>query len=93
MTHLSIFDLTIVGKYFNKFEDYINLIKTNKEYSIFFKANKKQIMTYAKANTHYNADGQATISRDDEWFHDDVWEKDVREVNEAGKREYSYTTD
>lgn len=62
-------------------------------FELFFKANKKQIMTYAKANTHYNADGQATISRDDEWFHDDVWEKDVREVNEAGKREYSYTTD
>lgn len=62
-------------------------------FELFFKANKKQIMTYAKANTHYNADGQATISRDDEWFHDDVWEKDVRDVNEAGKREYSYTTD
>ena len=60
-------------------------------FEAFFKANKKQIMTYAKANTHYNADGQATISRNDEWFHDDVWEKDVREVNEAGKREYSYT--
>lgn len=62
-------------------------------FELFFKANKKQIMTYAKANTHYNADSQATISRDDEWFHDDVWEKDVREVNEAGKREYSYTAD
>ena len=50
-------------------------------FEAFFKTNK-QIMTYAKANTHYNADGQATILRDDEWFHDDVWEKDVRGVSQ-----------
>ena len=30
---LSIFELTIIGKYFNSFNDYINLIKTNKLYS------------------------------------------------------------
>ena len=33
MSHLSIFDLTIIGKYFNNFNDFVNLIKTNKEYS------------------------------------------------------------
>ncbi len=61
------------------------------EFEVFFKANKKQIMNYAKANTHYNTGGQATISRNDEWFHDDVWEKDTSGVNEADKRDYSYT--
>jgi hypothetical protein len=30
---LSVFDLTIIGKYFNNFNDFINLIKTNKLYS------------------------------------------------------------
>ena len=32
MTVLSNFDLTIIGKYFNDFNDFINLIKTNKIY-------------------------------------------------------------
>lgn len=27
------------------------------------------------SETHYNAEGKATISRADEWFKDDVWEE------------------
>lgn len=34
-------------------------------------------MGRAKANTHYNKDGLATISKKDDWFYDDVWESDM----------------
>lgn len=61
-----------------------------KDFDAFFKANKGKIMAYARANTKYNAEGQATISRDDPWFYDDVWESDFEGVKEAGQRKNSY---
>ena len=61
-----------------------------KDFDAFFKANKDKIMTYAKANTQYNAEGQATISRGDPWFYDDVWESDFEGVKEADQRKNSY---
>ena len=33
MNHLSSYELLIISKYFNSINDYINLIKTNKEYN------------------------------------------------------------
>lgn len=47
-----------------------------------------ELMDYARANTKYNENGDAVISRDDPWFDDDVWEKDYEELMKA-EREYS----
>ena len=54
-----------------------------KDFEAFFRANKNKIMGRAKANTRYNKDGLATISKKDDWFYDDVWESDFRGVKEA----------
>ena len=48
-----------------------------RDFDAFFKVNKNKIMDCAKANTHYNKDGFATISKKDDWFYDDVWESDM----------------
>ena len=48
-----------------------------RDFDAFFKVNKNKIMDRAKANTHYNKDGLATISKKDDWFYDDVWESDM----------------
>lgn len=58
-----------------------------KDFNAFFKANKAEILSYAKANTNYNAEGKATISKNDDWFYDDVWEKELRGEVKAGHRE------
>lgn len=34
-----------------------------RDFEVFFKVNKNKIMGRAKANTHYNKDGLATISK------------------------------
>lgn len=62
-----------------------------RDFDAFFKVNKNKIMDCAKANTHYNKDGLATISKKDDWFYDDVWESDFRGVKEADKRKYRVT--
>lgn len=59
-----------------------------RDFEAFFKANKNKIMNRAKANTRYNKDGLATISKKDEWFYDDVWESDFKGVKEADQRKY-----
>lgn len=54
-----------------------------KNFEAYFKANKKSIMAFAEKNTRYNAKGQPTISRNDDWFYDDVWERDYKELTRA----------
>jgi hypothetical protein len=45
-----------------------------KDFEAFFELHKKEIVSYAKSNTRYNAEGKATISKEEDWFYDDVWE-------------------
>ena len=61
-----------------------------KDFDAFFEANRDKIISYAKANTSYNTSGLATISKKDDWFYDDVWEKELRGAN-TPEREYSVT--
>ena len=49
-----------------------------KDFDAFFEANRDKIVSFAKANTKYNAAGLATISKDEDWYNDDVWEKELR---------------
>lgn len=51
-----------------------------KDFNNFVKANREKIYSAAKRNTVYNSNGDATISRDDSWFYDDVWDKDFKEL-------------
>lgn len=53
------------------------------DFEAVFRANEEKIMTVANANTHINEDGLATISRDDDWFDDDVWEQDIERWKNA----------
>lgn len=48
-----------------------------------FQSNKDEILAIANSNTHLNKDGLATISRDDEWFYDDVWDEDIKRCRDA----------
>ena len=52
-----------------------------KDFDAFFKSNKDKIISYAKANTNYNSKGEATISKDDSWFYDDVWDDILQKNN------------
>lgn len=54
-----------------------------KNFEAYFKANKKSIMAFAEKNTRYNAKGQPTISRNDDWFYDDVWEREYKDMVRA----------
>ena len=45
-----------------------------KDFEAFFELHKKEIVSYAKSNTRYNAEGKATISKEEDWLYDDVWE-------------------
>ena len=51
-----------------------------KNFSEFVKANKETLYSLAKKNTKYNKNGCAVISRNDDWFDDDVWDKDAKEL-------------
>lgn len=64
-----------------------------KDFEAFFKANKNKVMSRAKANTRYNRNGLATISKKDDWFYDDVWESDFKGVKEADQRKYRSAAD
>ena len=57
-----------------------------KDFEAFFEANREKIVSHAKANTSYNAAGLATISKDDDWFNDDVWEKELRGEKKTERR-------
>jgi len=54
-----------------------------KDFEIFFESHKDEIVSYAKSNTRYNVEGKATISKDDDWFYDDVWEDELRGESRA----------
>lgn len=40
----------------------------------FVEKNKERLYAEACANTMYNADGKATLSKDDDWFDDTIWD-------------------
>ena len=43
--------------------------------SAFIKQNKDRLYADARRNTNYDKDGRPTISKDDEWFNEDVWDR------------------
>lgn len=45
-----------------------------KSLSDFIKANKNKIYEDARRNTKLNANGKPTISRNDDWFSEDMWD-------------------
>lgn len=47
-----------------------------KDWSALIAANKEKLYKLAEANTEYNSNGDAVISPDDPWFHDDIWDSD-----------------
>jgi len=51
-----------------------------KNFSEFIKANKEAVYAQAEANTEYNAQGEAVISRDDPWFYEDDWDVFYKEL-------------
>ena len=51
-----------------------------KNFGEFVKANRKRLYELARANTKYNKDGHAVISRNDSWFYEDEWDKDCERL-------------
>lgn len=47
----------------------------------FINQNKQKIYDTARNNTKYNENGQPTISRNDDWFNEDVWDEHFKKVN------------
>jgi len=43
--------------------------------SEFIEQNKSRIYETARKNTKLNKDGKPTISRNDDWFNEDEWDK------------------
>lgn len=44
------------------------------DFKDFIEKNRERIEKIARENTKYNEKGQATISRDDSWFNENVWD-------------------
>ena len=42
--------------------------------------NRKEWHDFIKQNTKYNENGDAVISKDDEWFYEDVWDDDYEKI-------------
>lgn len=47
--------------------------------------NRKNLEALAKENSHYNEDGDITISPDDPWFQEDEWDEYYKELTKSGK--------
>lgn len=43
--------------------------------SSFIKNNKAKLYAVARHNTKLNSDNKPTISKDDDWFDEDIWDK------------------
>ena len=61
------------------------------DFKAFLKANRASIMALAMKNTHLNAEGMATISRDSEWANESVWDSDYEELIRAEHGQYDKT--
>jgi len=48
--------------------------------SNYINENREKIYEEARKNTKYNENGEATISRDDEWFYEDCWDEDYNRL-------------
>ncbi len=57
-----------------------------KKLSPFFQKNRQRLFQMAINNTEYNEHGQAILTNDDPWSHDDVWDKDYKELENAERR-------
>ena len=44
--------------------------------------NFDELLESARKNTLYNAEGQAVISKDDDWFYEDHWDELYEELND-----------
>lgn len=47
----------------------------------YIKRNKEKIYENARQNTAYNEKGQATISKNDSWFNEDVWDEHFKRMD------------
>ena len=48
----------------------------------FLAANREKIFEHAEKNSKPNSKGQATISRDDQWFYEDEWDELFQTLNQ-----------
>lgn len=49
--------------------------------SKFIKNNKEKLYETARQNTILNKDGKPTISKNDDWFNDDIWDNVFKDTN------------
>lgn len=47
----------------------------------FIKQNKTKIYNAARNNTKLNNEGKPTISRNDDWFDEDIWDEHYKKVD------------
>jgi hypothetical protein len=50
--------------------------------SCFIAKNKTTIYENARKNVNLNENGQPTISRDDDWFNENVWNEHYKKISE-----------
>lgn len=48
--------------------------------SSFIKQNKSKIYEEARRNVNLNENGQPTISKDDAWFHENIWDEHYKKM-------------
>jgi hypothetical protein len=61
--------------------DMSTLAIDNKSLQNFINQNKEKIYKEARQNTKLNAQGKATISKDDPWFQDDKWDEHFKRMD------------
>lgn len=55
---------------------------TNKmKLSNFINQNKAKLYEQARKNVNLNENGQPTISKNDDWFHEDVWDEHYKRMS------------
>ena len=47
--------------------------------------NRDKVYEEARNNTHYNENGEPTISRDDDDFDEDIWDEDYNRLKNMNK--------
>ena len=55
----------------------------------FINVNREKIYKLAEKNTVRNSDGRTVISRDDPWFHDDIWDDDFARLDFDAKEAFT----
>lgn len=61
--------------------DMSTLAIDNKSIKNFINQNKEKIYKAARQNTKFNAQGKATISKDDPWFQEDAWDEHFKRMD------------